>query len=77
MISDFSGRITLAQQSCWSALLPLCAVLGYLTPRLIDNDALGDPAEAGTAYAVNVLAVFWDRCLLPTSCCRGLVSATD
>ncbi|MGA2786591.1 MAG: hypothetical protein ABSF60_03605 [Verrucomicrobiota bacterium] len=34
---------------------PLCAILGYLTPSLIDEYATGDPAVAGRAYAVNVL----------------------
>src|SRR5207248_972183 len=38
-----------------SSITPLCAVLGYLTPSLIDKDALGDPADAGYAYALNVL----------------------
>ncbi len=38
-----------------SSITPLCAVLGYLTPSLIDKDALGDPADAGNAYALNVL----------------------
>lgn len=44
----------------WSALVlllsicPLCGVLGYLTPGLIDEYASGDPAGAGEAYAVNV-----------------------
>jgi spermidine synthase len=37
------------------SICPFCAALGYLTPRLIDTYALGDPAEAGRAYAVNVL----------------------
>jgi spermidine synthase len=34
---------------------PLCAVLGYLTPGLIDHYAAGDPRETGKAYAINVL----------------------
>jgi spermidine synthase len=34
---------------------PFCALLGYLTPSLIDKEAQGDPARAGRAYAVNVL----------------------
>ena len=38
-----------------SSICPLCMVLGYLTPSLIDEGALGDPAGAGKAYAVNVL----------------------
>ncbi len=37
------------------SICPLCAALGYLTPGLIDEDALGDPTSAGKAYAVNVL----------------------
>jgi spermidine synthase len=36
------------------SICPFCAALGYLTPNLIDRYALGDPAEAGRAYAVNV-----------------------
>jgi predicted membrane-bound spermidine synthase len=37
------------------SICPFCAALGYLTPKLIDNHALGDPSQAGRAYAVNVL----------------------
>jgi spermidine synthase len=37
------------------SISPFCAILGYLTPRLIDDYAGGDPAKAGRAYAVNVL----------------------
>jgi spermidine synthase len=36
------------------SICPLCAVLGYLTPNLIDEYSLGDPAAAGRAYAINV-----------------------
>jgi spermidine synthase len=36
------------------SIFPFCAVLGYLTPRLIDEYSLGDPASAGQAYGVNV-----------------------
>ena len=36
------------------SICPFCAALGYLTPKLIDSCALGDPTEAGRAYAVNV-----------------------
>ena len=45
----------------WSALLllgsiaPFCALLGYLTPGLIDEYAGGNPTRAGRAYAINVL----------------------
>lgn len=38
-----------------AGIFPICAVLGYLTPRLIDNFSLGNPAAAGRAYAINVL----------------------
>jgi spermidine synthase len=37
------------------SIFPLCAVLGYLTPRLIDDYAAGNPRIAGRAYALNVL----------------------
>jgi spermidine synthase len=36
------------------SIWPLCALLGYLTPGLIDEQALGKPAAAGKAYAVNI-----------------------
>jgi len=48
-MSKWSGAVVLL------SICPFCSVLGYLTPRLIDSYALGDPAEAGRAYAVNVL----------------------
>lgn len=37
------------------SICPLCGVLGYLTPCLIDGYAAGNPAMAGRAYALNVL----------------------
>jgi spermidine synthase len=37
------------------SICPLCGALGYLTPSLIDEDARGDPAGAGKAYALNTL----------------------
>jgi spermidine synthase len=37
------------------SICPFCAALGYLTPKLIDSYALGEPSQAGRAYAVNVL----------------------
>jgi spermidine synthase len=36
-------------------ICPLCGVLGYLTPSLIDQYARGQPAAAGKAYSVNVV----------------------
>jgi len=38
-----------------ASLFPFCAVLGYLTPAMIDRVAKGNPALAGKAYAVNIL----------------------
>jgi spermidine synthase len=34
---------------------PFCAVLGYLTPMLVDRWSRGDPNRAGRAYAVNAI----------------------
>jgi spermidine synthase len=46
----------------WMAMLvvlagicPLCALLGYLTPSLVDQYAGGQPAAAGKAYSINVV----------------------
>jgi spermidine synthase len=38
-----------------ASIFPLCAILGYLTPGLIDKFSMGNPADAGRAYAINVL----------------------
>ncbi|MFN8828085.1 MAG: fused MFS/spermidine synthase [Planctomycetota bacterium] len=37
------------------SIVPISALLGYLTPQLIDEHARGEPQGAGLAYAVNVL----------------------
>jgi predicted membrane-bound spermidine synthase len=37
------------------SICPFCALLGYLTPSLIDEHAAGHPTQAGQAYAINVL----------------------
>ncbi|MES2790798.1 MAG: fused MFS/spermidine synthase [Planctomycetota bacterium] len=37
------------------SIAPYCAILGYLTPKLIDEHSLGRPDAVGHAYAVNVL----------------------
>ncbi|HEY2629756.1 MAG TPA: hypothetical protein VGI57_11550, partial [Usitatibacter sp.] len=47
--SDVGKYVALA------SIVPLCAILGYLTPRLIDDVSRGDPGLAGRAYALNVL----------------------
>ncbi|PYV37921.1 MAG: hypothetical protein DMG06_26855, partial [Acidobacteria bacterium] len=38
-----------------ASIFPFCAVLGYLTPHLIDESAGGNPRRAGKAYALNIL----------------------
>jgi spermidine synthase len=38
-----------------ASICPFCAILGYLTPGLIDTHSAGSPAETGKAYALNVL----------------------
>jgi len=37
------------------SIAPFCAVLGYLTPKLVDNYGGGDPRLAGRCYAINIL----------------------
>lgn len=38
-----------------TSLFPFCGILGYLTPKLIDEVSHGHPKSAGTAYAVNII----------------------
>ena len=37
------------------SITPFCSLLGYLTPKLIDEYAQGNPRGAGHAYALNIL----------------------
>ena len=37
------------------SICPFCALLGYLTPSLIDESSAGQPRRAGQVYAINVL----------------------
>jgi hypothetical protein len=37
-----------------ASIIPISALLGYLTPRLVDEHSRGEPQAAGFAYAVNV-----------------------
>lgn len=37
------------------SIVPISALLGYLTPQLVDEHARGEPKGAGVAYAINVL----------------------
>ena len=41
-------------QSVLASLFPICLALGYLTPKLIDQYSLGNPKQAGRAYAINI-----------------------
>ena len=36
-------------------LTPFCALLGFLTPALVDREAGDDPARVGRAYGINLL----------------------
>src|SRR5256885_14346705 len=38
-----------------ASIVLFCALAGFLTPMLVDSRSSGDPRQAGTAYAVNVL----------------------
>ncbi len=63
---DVAGVLVLLAGIC-----PLCGVLGYLTPSLIDQYATGQPAAAGRAYSINVLGcilgpLFASYVLLPS-----------
>lgn len=51
-------------------IVPFCALLGFLTPKLVDDISRGNPENAGKAYAVNVIGcifgpLFASYCLLP------------
>lgn len=46
-----------------ASIFPLCAVLGYLTPKLIDGYSRGNPNAAGKIYAVNIIG-----CILGPLC---------
>jgi predicted membrane-bound spermidine synthase len=35
-------------------VMPFTGLLGFITPMLVDRFSAGDPAKAGTAYAVNI-----------------------
>jgi spermidine synthase len=62
-------RSTGSQLVVLASICPLCAGLGYLTPRLVDSYSRGDPLLAGRAYAINVIG-----CILgPLVACYGLL----
>ena len=77
MQPSWAGQISLTSSALLLAsICPFCAVLGYLTPGLIDGYAAGHPAEAGKAYAINVIGcilgpLFASYVLLPRISERG------
>ncbi|MBX7218952.1 MAG: hypothetical protein K1Y36_03325 [Blastocatellia bacterium] len=52
-VATWWGTIRAIPALC--SIFPFCALLGYLTPRLIDETSNGNPEAAGTGYAVNIL----------------------
>jgi spermidine synthase len=50
------------------SVCPICGILGYLTPSLIDRYATGHPAAAGKAYGINVIG-----CILGPLCASYLL----
>ena len=52
------------------SIFPICFLLGYLTPKLIDKYSGGDPEKAGKVYAINIAGcvlgpIFASYLLLP------------
>ena len=63
-------RLNLSAVKVLASIAPFCGLLGYLTPKLIDEHSQGQPHSAGYAYALNVLGciigpVFASYLLLP------------
>jgi hypothetical protein len=54
-----------------ASIFPFCFLLGYFTPRLIDDYASGNPRVAGTLYAFNSAGCILGRYLPATCFCRG------
>lgn len=48
-------RLAPGPLSVLASIFPICAVLGYLTPKLIDRYSAGDPFKGGKAYALNII----------------------
>lgn len=48
-------RVIISVPVALISIFPLCATLGYLTPKLIDEYSSGKPYEAGKAYAFNIV----------------------
>ncbi|MFI5347148.1 MAG: hypothetical protein ACHQ51_12315 [Elusimicrobiota bacterium] len=48
-------RLRLQGVGAMISIFPFCALLGYLTPKLIDEHSAGNPESAGALYAINIL----------------------
>jgi len=48
-------RVHLKELGVLLSVFPFCSVLGYLTPKLVDEYSSGHPERAGRAFAVNIL----------------------
>ncbi len=56
LLTDLRIVIKLPAVLCvFLGIMPVSAVIGFLTPMLVDRWSLGDPGRAGRAYAVNVV----------------------
>jgi spermidine synthase len=64
----YDGYPKAAIMTVLAGICPLCALLGYLTPSLIDQYAAGHPGAAGKAYSVNVIG-----CILGPLCASYLL----
>lgn len=56
--AEMSASIRMSMSGSWRILLglgPFCALLGYVTPALLDEQSAGSPGKAGSAYGVNLL----------------------
>ena len=48
-------RFHLRWYGALASIFPFCGLLGYLTPKLIDEHSQGGPQRVGSSYAVNIL----------------------
>jgi hypothetical protein len=55
MSSGMYGDTVVGKLLVLASIVPLCALLGYLTPSLIDQYSGGQPANAGKAYGINIV----------------------
>lgn len=56
IFADYGPHIHLSSVlALLGSICPFCGLLGYLTPKLVDEYARGTPSHASTAYSLNVL----------------------